>query len=118
VLPLSVSAPFHCALMQPAAERLGEVLARIEVVAPQIPVITNVEATPNQDPARIRALLVQQVTAPVRWEESITKMAAMGVTSALEVGAGNVLAGLVKRIAPSIEVRGAGDPDAIRSLST
>jgi [acyl-carrier-protein] S-malonyltransferase len=118
VLPLSVSAPFHCALMQPAAVRLGLELGRIEVAAPKVPVITNVEALPNQDPARVRALLVDQVTAPVRWEESITKMAAMGVTSAIEVGAGNVLAGLVKRIAPGIEVRGAGDPDAIRSLRT
>jgi [acyl-carrier-protein] S-malonyltransferase len=118
VLPLSVSAPFHCALMQPAAVRLGEELSRIEVAAPRVPVITNVEAAPNQDPARVRALLVEQVTAPVRWEESITKMAAMGVTSAIEVGAGNVLAGLVKRIAPAMEVRGTGDPDAIRSLRT
>jgi [acyl-carrier-protein] S-malonyltransferase len=118
VLPLSVSAPFHCALMQPAAVRLGEELARIEVAAPRVPVITNVEAAPNQDPARVRALLIEQVTAPVRWEESITRMAAMGVSSAIEVGAGNVLAGLVKRIAPGIEVRGAGDPDAIRSLRT
>ena len=118
VVPLAVSAPFHCALMQPAALQLALALAKIEVAAAQIPVITNVEAAPNQDPGRVRALLVEQVTAPVRWEESIQKMAAMGVTSAIEVGAGNVLAGLVKRIAPGIEVRGAGDPDAIRSLTT
>ena len=115
-VPLQVSAPFHCALMQPAADRLAGELARLEFGAPRIPVVTNVEATPNQDPARLRALLVEQVTAPVRWEESILKLAALGVTGAIEVGAGAVLAGLVKRIAPSIEVRAAGDPDAMRSL--
>jgi [acyl-carrier-protein] S-malonyltransferase len=118
VVPLAVSAPFHCALMQPAAVQLEKALAAIEVAAPRVPVITNVEAAPNQDPARVRQLLVEQVTAPVRWEESISRMAAMGVSAAVEVGAGNVLAGLVKRIAPGIEVRGAGDPDAIRSLTT
>jgi [acyl-carrier-protein] S-malonyltransferase len=115
-VPLQVSAPFHCALMQPAADRLAAELARIEFRAPAVPVVTNVEATPNQDPQRLRALLVEQVTAPVRWEESIQKLAALGVTQAVEVGAGAVLAGLVKRIAPTIEMRPAGDPEAIRSL--
>jgi [acyl-carrier-protein] S-malonyltransferase len=115
-MPLAVSAPFHCALMQPAAERLAGELAQIEFRVPSVPVITNVEAAPNQDPQRLRALLVQQVTAPVRWEESVQKLAALGVTQAVEVGAGAVLAGLVKRIAPTIEVRPSGDPEAIRSL--
>ena len=78
--------------------------------------MTNVEATPNQDPERLRALLVQQVTAPVRWEQSVQKLAEMGVTAAVEVGMGNVLAGLVKRIAPTIVVESAGDPEGIRSL--
>jgi [acyl-carrier-protein] S-malonyltransferase len=109
-------APFHCALMQPAADRLAGELAQIEFRVPSVPVITNVEATPNQDPQRLRALLVEQVTAPVRWEESVQKLAALGVTQAVEVGAGAVLAGLVKRIAPGIEVRPAGDPEAMRSL--
>lgn len=118
VVPLAVSAPFHCALMQPAADRLAVELERIQIATPRVPVITNVEASPNQEPVRVRALLVAQVTAPVRWEESVLRAAAMGVTSAIEVGAGNVLAGLVKRIAPGIEVRGAGDPDAIRSLKS
>lgn len=117
-VPLQVSAPFHCALMQPAADRLAAELARVEVAAPSVPVVTNVEAAPNQDAGRVRALLTEQVTAPVRWEESIEKLAAMGVTEAIEVGAGNVLAGLVKRIAPGINVRGAGDPESIRSLKT
>jgi [acyl-carrier-protein] S-malonyltransferase len=115
-VPLAVSAPFHCALMQPAADRLAGELARISFRAPSVPVVTNVEAAPNQDPERLRSLLVQQVTAPVRWEESIQQLAALGVNQAVEVGAGAVLAGLVKRIAPTIEMRPAGDPEAIRSL--
>jgi [acyl-carrier-protein] S-malonyltransferase len=115
-MPLAVSAPFHCALMQPAADRLAGELARIEFRVPTVPVVTNVEAASNQDPQRLRALLIQQVTAPVRWEESVQKLAALGVTQAVEVGAGAVLAGLVKRIAPTIEVKPAGDPEAMRSL--
>jgi [acyl-carrier-protein] S-malonyltransferase len=115
-MPLAVSAPFHCALMQPAADRLADELARIEFRVPTVPVVTNVEAASNQDPQRLRALLIQQVTAPVRWEESVQKLAALGVTQAVEVGAGAVLAGLVKRIAPTIEVKPAGDPEAMRSL--
>jgi [acyl-carrier-protein] S-malonyltransferase len=116
-IPLKVSAPFHCKLMQPAADRLAVELARIELVAPSVPVVTNVEAAPSQDPARLRALLVEQVTAPVRWEESIQKIAALGAKRALEVGAGNALAGMVKRIAPALPVEGAGDPEAIKALS-
>jgi [acyl-carrier-protein] S-malonyltransferase len=116
VVPLQVSAPFHCALMQPAADRLAIELDRIKVAAPKVPVVTNVEAQPNQDADRVRSLLVAQVTAPVRWEESVLKLAALGVKSAIEVGAGNVLAGLVKRIAPDIGVVSAGDPEAMKGL--
>src|SRR5215471_15772492 len=116
-VPLSVSAPFHCALMQPAAERLAAELALVDFRSPTVPVVTNVEATPNQDRERIRDLLARQVTAPVRWEESIQRIAAMGVTAAIEVGAGAVLAGLVRRIAPDLPVHGAGDPDAIAALA-
>jgi len=112
-LPLSVSAPFHCSLMQPAADRLAAELARVELATPEIPVITNVEAAPNQDRGRIADLLARQVTAPVRWEESVQRLSSMGVRRAVEVGAGTVLAGLVKRIAPDIQVLAAGDPDAI-----
>jgi [acyl-carrier-protein] S-malonyltransferase len=115
-IPLPVSAPFHCALMQPAAERLAAELARVAISPLTVPVVTNVEAAPNQDAGRVRALLAEQVTAPVRWEASVQALEKMGVTEAIEVGAGNVLAGLVKRIAPAITVRGAGDPEAIRSL--
>ncbi len=115
-VPLSVSAPFHCALMQPAADRLGAELARVEFATPEVPVVTNVEAAPNQDASRIAQLLTRQVTAPVRWEESVQQLARLGVRRALEVGAGNVLAGLVKRIAPEIEVLAAGDPEAVEAL--
>jgi [acyl-carrier-protein] S-malonyltransferase len=116
-LPLSVSAPFHCALMRPAAERLALALAELRFAPPVVPVVTNVEATPNQDGARVADLLTRQVTAPVRWEESIERMAAMGVAYAVEVGAGRVLAGLVKRIAPAIQVDAASDPTSIAALA-
>jgi [acyl-carrier-protein] S-malonyltransferase len=111
-----VSAPFHCALMQPAADRLAAALAGVSFARPRVPVVTNVEAAPNEDAARIPALLARQVTGAVRWEESFLRLAALGVTAAVEVGAGAVLAGLGKRIAPAIVVHGAGDPAAIAAL--
>jgi [acyl-carrier-protein] S-malonyltransferase len=116
-MPLSVSAPFHCVLMQPAAERLAAALADVRVAAPLVPVVTNVEALENQDAARVRDLLTRQVTAPVRWEESVSRLAALGVTEAVEIGAGRVLAGLVKRIAPAITVHAASDPASIAALA-
>lgn len=116
-IPLKVSAPFHCALMQPAADRLGEALASIEVGTFSAPVITNVEAEPNEDPARVAELLVRQVTHRVKWEASVQKAAHLGVESALEVGHGKVLAGLVRRIDRSITVRGVGSPDDIDVLN-
>jgi [acyl-carrier-protein] S-malonyltransferase len=115
-VPLAVSAPFHSELMQPAADRLAAELARIAFRDPVTPVVTNVEATPNSDGARVRDLLITQVTAAVRWEESVQRLAALEVTEAIEVGHGAVLAGLVKRIAPGIRVRGAGDPAAIAAI--
>lgn len=96
---LPVSAPFHCALMKPAAERLKDVLDGVPTATPTVPVVSNVEALPNSDGARIRELLVAQVCAPVRWEESVLKMAELGVTRFIEIGPGKVLSGLVKRIA-------------------
>jgi len=113
---LAVSAPFHSVLMQPAAERLSAELARAQVSDPKVPVVTNVEAAPNSDGGRVRELLTRQVTGAVRWEESVQRIVAMEVTEAIEVGHGAVLAGLVKRIAPSLRVRGAGDPDSIAAL--
>jgi len=107
---LAVSAPFHCSLMQPAADRLAAALADVAVAKPRVPVVANVTAEPVQDPVRIKDLLVRQVTAPVRWDESIQTIAKLGVTRALELGSGAVLKGIVKRIAPSIEVTTIGEP--------
>lgn len=115
-IPLKVSAPFHCALMQPAAQRLAAALADVTISAMRRPVITNVEAQPNQDPARVADLLVQQVTHRVRWEASITRAVALGVQAAAEVGHGKVLAGLVKRIAPEVRVDACGSPADIDVL--
>src|SRR5262249_53677684 len=116
VVPLTVSAPFHCALMAPAAERLRAVLEPIAIAAPHCPLITNVEAQACADPARIKALLVQQVVSPVRWEESVATLARLGCTIAIEVGPGRVLSGLVKRIAPGIRCASGEDLDAVRAL--
>jgi [acyl-carrier-protein] S-malonyltransferase len=107
---LVVSAPFHCSLMQPAADRLAAALADVAVAAPRVPVVANVTAEPTQDAARIKELLVAQVTAPVRWEESIQAIAKLGVTRAYELGSGAVLKGLVKRIAPAVETTTIGEP--------
>lgn len=115
-IPLKVSAPFHCALMQPAADRLAEALSDIEVGPFTAPVITNVEAEPNEDPSRVAELLVRQVTHRVKWEASVQKAAHLGVDSALEVGHGKVLAGLVRRIDRSVSVRGVGSPEHIDVL--
>ena len=95
---LPVSAPFHCALMRPAAEAMAEALATVELRAPVVPLVANVTAEPTSDPARIRDLLVAQVTATVRWRESVLAMRAAGVDGLVEAGAGKVLAGLAKRI--------------------
>lgn len=117
VLPLAVSAPFHCALMAPAAQRLERALTAVEVSAPRCPVITNVEAKANLDPLRVKELLVRQVVSPVRWQESGEELARLGCTTAIEVGAGKVLSGLLKRIAPSIRSLGGEDLDGLRELA-
>ncbi len=115
-LPLPVSAPFHCSLMRPAADAMGEALERAAIVAPCVPLISNVTASKVTAPERIRALLVEQVTATVRWRESVQAMGAIGVDSFLELGAGRVLSGLVKRILPDAASRSAGSPDEIEAL--
>lgn len=112
-VPLPVSAPFHCALMQPVQGRLSEVLDGITISAPSAPVISNVEAEPNQDAGRIAELLVQQVVSPVRWIECIQAMAAQGVTHLVELGPGRVLAGLVRRIDRGIVVVNVEDPASL-----
>ncbi|HJZ88297.1 MAG TPA: ACP S-malonyltransferase [Polyangia bacterium] len=105
VKALAVSAPFHCALMQPAAERLAAALEPVRVKTPRIPVVHNFDAAPNLDPDRVKALLVQQVTAPVRWESCVRRLSELGCRRGLEFGTGTVVAGMVKRIAPEIEMR-------------
>ncbi len=114
VLPLPVSAPFHCSLMKPAAEGLAKALEPIEIGQMGAPVITNVEATANQDPARVKALLVEQVTAPVRWVESVQALAKTGATQGLEIGPGKVLNGLVRRIDRSVKVLGVRDEASLK----
>jgi len=114
---LQVSAPFHCALMQPAADHLASELSQIQVHEPRVPVVANVDAQPNSQAARIKALLVQQVTAPVRWEASVTKVAELGATRGLELGSGAVLSGLVKRIAPTIRMSTIGEPHEVDAFA-
>jgi [acyl-carrier-protein] S-malonyltransferase len=105
VKALPVSAPFHSALMGPAAEKLKAELETVAVSAPKVPIVANVLAEPYSDAARIKELLYRQVTGSVRWEESVQAMAGLGVTEAYEVGPGAVLQGLVKRIAPAIQLQ-------------
>jgi [acyl-carrier-protein] S-malonyltransferase len=105
IIPLAVSAPFHCPLMQPAAEKLAEQLDKIKLNDARLPVYTNVTAGPVTSAAEIKKLLIKQVTAPVLWEKLIKNMIADGATSFIEVGPGKVLAGLVKKIDPGVEVK-------------
>ncbi len=115
---LPVSAPFHCALMQPAADAMREALADVVISGPRAPLVTNVHAAPITNPETIRDSLVAQVTGAVRWRESVAFMHAQGVTRFAELGAGRVLTGLVKRIAPEasgIAVGGPDDLDAFRN---
>jgi [acyl-carrier-protein] S-malonyltransferase len=116
-IPLKVSAPFHCALMAPAARKLEAELARIEVQAPAFPVVANFDASPNTDATRVKELLIRQVDGPVRWEASVQLMATRGVTHALEIGPGKVLAGLVKRIAKDIKVLSVGDAASLGQVA-
>jgi len=113
---LPVSAPFHCSLMTPAGERLSEVLDTLEVGALSAPVVSNVEATPNADPARIKDLLVKQVSAPVLWDESVAQMANDGVERFVEIGPGKVLSGLIKRIAKGASTQNVEDLASLKRL--
>ncbi|NOR49427.1 MAG: ACP S-malonyltransferase [Desulfuromonadales bacterium] len=114
---LPVSAPFHCSLMAPAGERLVGVLADISMNEMLLPVVTNVEATPNQDASRVRDLLVRQVCAPVRWQETIACMVDLGVTRYIEIGPGKVLSGLVKRMAKGSTIQNVQNPADISVLA-
>jgi [acyl-carrier-protein] S-malonyltransferase len=112
-MPLNVSAPFHCALMQPAAEAMAAALAETKVRPPAIPVVANVTAAPISEPDEIKRRLVEQVTGTVRWRECVATMVREGVTDVIEVGSGKVLAGLAKRIEPSLNAISAGLPQEI-----
>ena len=107
---LPVSAPFHCALMQPAAEAMAAALAEVAINKPVVPVVANVVASAVSDPDEIRKLLVEQVTGTVRWRECVGYLAANGVTDVFEIGSGKVLAGLAKRIEKSLEAMSLGTP--------
>jgi [acyl-carrier-protein] S-malonyltransferase len=113
---LPVSAPFHCALMAPAAEAMREALRHVALAPPAAPVVANVEARPLSDPDAIRDALVRQVTGTVRWRESVLHMAGGGVDAFVEVGAGKVLTGLVKRIAPDAVASAVGAPADVAAL--
>ncbi|MBL9100381.1 MAG: ACP S-malonyltransferase [Myxococcales bacterium] len=113
---LNVSAPFHCALMQPAADRVAAALAAIEVRPLRVPVIANVDAEANHDASRVKDLLVRQITGRVRWEASVRKAVQLGARRCLELGHGKVLAGLIKRIDPDLPVVPVGSPAEIDVL--
>lgn len=112
---LNVSAPFHCALMQPAADRMAAALATIRLEAPLVPLMSNRDAAPLSDPATLKAALVAQITGTVRWRECVLALQGAGVEATVEVGAGAVLSGLVRRIAPAVGVLAVGTPDGVEA---
>ncbi len=114
---LPVSAPFHCALMEPAAEVMERALGEVEITAPSVPLVANVVAEAVTDPAGIRALLVQQVTGSVRWRESVQYMAAQGVSEIWEIGAGKALSGMVRRIDREVATGAVGTPDDVKAAA-
>ncbi len=113
---LPVSAPFHCALMAPAADAMAEALENAEIARPVVPVVANVSAAKATDPAEIRGLLVKQVTATVRWRECVAAMVAMGCDRFAELGAGKVLTGLMKRNAPDAQAAAVGTPAEVEAF--
>ena len=117
-IPLNVSAPFHCPLMQPAADEMAEALATATILAPRTPLVANVTARPTLDPEEIRRLLVEQVTGRVRWRESVLWLAGEGgVTRFAEAGAGKVLSGMAKRIAPDAEAVALNTPADLEAFA-
>ena len=114
---LPVSAPFHCALMAPAAEVMAEALTKVEIKAPAVPIIANVLAGPESDPARIQTLLVEQITGAVRWRESVLAMGQQGVTEIWEIGGGKALSGMIRRIDRDIATKNIATPDDVRAAA-
>lgn len=117
-IPLPVSAPFHCALMQPAADAMAQALSAVRINSPKVPLVANVLAAPITDPEEIRKRLVEQVTGTVRWAESVAWMAGQGVHSFYELGSGKVLSGLVKRIAPEAAGTPVGAPADVEAFKS
>jgi [acyl-carrier-protein] S-malonyltransferase len=115
-VPLPVSAPFHCALMQPAADRMAGALETVKLSAPSVPLISNVTAAPVTDTQEIKSLLVKQVTGVVRWRESVAYMVDHGAATLFEIGAGRVLTGLAKRIRATVDVRAIGSPEDVAAF--
>jgi len=115
---LPVSAPFHCSLMQPAADAMREALAKVKVNAPKVPLVANVTASPSTDPAEIVQNLIAQVTGTVRWRECVTYLTGHGVTRLVEVGSGRVLSGLAKRIAKETPAMTVGTPDDVAAFKS
>ena len=113
---LPVSAPFHCSLMAPAADVMAEALAEVVMQPPNLTLVANVTAAPVEDPDSIRSLLVQQVTAMVRWRESVLRMKEEGVETLVELGAGKILSGLIRRIDRDLQIANAGTPEEIEAL--
>jgi [acyl-carrier-protein] S-malonyltransferase len=109
VIPLAVSAPFHCALMKPAEDRLGPELRALAAADPEIAVIANVDAEPKHDAAAAIEALIRQVSSPVRWEEVVRRLAAEGVTRVVELGPGGVLSGLIRKIDRNLSVMNVED---------
>ena len=116
-IPLAVSAPFHSALMQPAADVMADALAAVDIAVPAVPLIANVTAEPVNDPDAIRGLLVSQVTGLVRWRESVERLTALGVDGFAELGSGKVLSGLVRRVARDARVTAVGTPAELESFA-
>ncbi|AHD00875.1 ACP S-malonyltransferase [Leisingera methylohalidivorans] len=114
---LPVSAPFHCALMQPAADAMAEALGGVEIKSPAVPLIANVRADAVTSPDEIRALLVEQVTGSVRWRESVQAMAAKGVTEFWEIGAGKALSGMIRKIDRALASRQVGTPEDAKAAA-
>ena len=118
VIPLAVSAPFHCALMKPAEDRLAPELRAITVHMPRVPIVANVDAEPKRDPGAAIEALIQQVSSPVRWEAVVRRLASEGVTTYVEVGPGTVLSGLVRKIHRQATVVNFGSPDDLAAVET
>jgi [acyl-carrier-protein] S-malonyltransferase len=116
IIPLSVSAPFHCALMKPAEDRLGPELRGLETRQPRVPIVANVDAEPKRDAASAIEALVHQVSAPVRWEAVVRRLASEGVNAYVEVGPGTVLSGLVRKVHRDASIASLEDPSGLEKV--